>query len=87
MINKLKIKNIAIFLITFAAVLITTSHQTFAQIPPNSAIVGNRAYRVVAGLQEVYKPKTNHFFSRFNLTDGEFYSVQASVMGTLHPIW
>ena len=84
---KLKIKNIAIFLITFAAVLIITSQHIFAHVPPNSTVVGDQHYRNVAGLQEVFKPKTNHLFSRFNLTDGEFYSVQANVMGNFDPIW
>ena len=87
MFYKSKIKNVAIFLITFAAVLVTTSQRLFAQVPPNSTLVGNRHYRNVAGLQEVFKPKTNHYFSRFNLTDGEFYSVRASVMGNYDPIW
>ena len=84
---KLKTKNIAVFVITFTAVLITTSQHIFARIPPNTMIAGNRSYRIVAGLQEVFKPKTNHFFSRFNLTDGEFYSVRANVMGNYDPIW
>ena len=53
----------------------------------NQVLYGERLYSLRAGLEEVYRPDANHSNSQLNLTDGEFYSTQVTVFGSLNLIW
>jgi|GEM_PF-6002571 len=46
-----------------------------------------QSYSVNKGLEEVYKPGDNHYKSGFNISDGEFYSVQVNIFGNIDLIW
>ena len=69
------------------------SNETSSNSPSNGASSNSLSYRgssypLEKGLEEFSEPKGNHYRSRFNITDGEYTSVQAqAVAGNLYYTW
>ena len=53
----------------------------------NQVNYGGQVYTLSAGLEEVFRPDDNHSSSQLNISNGEFYSVQVTLMGQLDLIW
>ena len=71
--------------------ILTTFNFGFAQNSTtpkgNELWYGEMVYPVSKGLEEVFKKHPNHSASQLNITDGEFYQTQVSIMGNLNYIW